>query len=810
MFTNYIKTSLRNLLKYKGYSFINIIGLAIGLASAILILLFVQDEISYDKFHDKSDQIYRVYLNGKIASDEMVVAVSCAPLGATMVKDYPEVLNSTRLFTFSGDPLVRYEENNLVVEKYYYADSTFFDVFSANFLRGDPTTALNRANTVVITSEMAEVFFGKEDPLGKSLKVGNDQTDFEITGVVEEYPENSHFQFNMLASYITMRDMANSSFWVSNNNYTYIVLQKDFPVEQLQAKLPEMVEKYVGPQLQMFSNASFDEFLEAGNKYGYVLQPIEKIHLFSDLQYEIQPGGNIKTVYIFSVIAFFLILIAAINFMNLATAKSAGRAREVGVRKVSGSTRSQLIFQFLIESILLSFISLLIALVLVELFLPAFNNLAGKKLSFIFTGDLSFLPYIIGLGIFVGMLAGSYPAFYLASFRPTKVLKGSIQTGMKGGKMRSVLVIFQFTIAIFLIISTIVVYNQLSYVQNKNLGYDQKDLLVIERAYALQDQRNAFKEELSQNPSIEMISQTNNLPSFLHGNTAFRPEGSTPDEIRATNFYYTDENFQNTLGIKLIEGRWFSKDLAGDSLAVVLNLSAVKAYGYEDPIGKNILQIGGGADTTDLPMKIIGVVEDFHYESLHQTIQPLIIAFNRNRFASYFAIRIHPENYQQAIGFIEDKWNSMVTDQPIEYTFLEDELKTNYNDDKNEGIIFAIFAMLAIFVSSLGLLGLASFTTEQRTKEIGIRKVMGSSISQVVGLLTKEINWLLIISSIVSWPLAFYFMKNWLQNFAFKSNLGLHIFIIASIIAFFIAILTTGFQALKAARANPANSLRHE
>lgn len=810
MFTNYIKTSLRNLLKYKGYSFINIIGLAIGLASAILILLFVQDEISYDKFHDKSDQIYRVYLNGKIASDEMVVAVSCAPLGATMVKDYPEVLNSTRLFTFSGDPLVRYEENSLVVEKYYYADSTFFEVFSANFLRGDPATALNRANTVVITREMAEVFFGKEDPLGKSLKVGNDQTAFEITGVVEKYPENSHFQFNMLASYITMRDMANSSFWVSNNNYTYVVLQKDFPVEQLQAKLPEMVEKYVGPQLQMFSNASFDEFLEAGNKYGYVLQPIEKIHLFSDLQYEIQPGGNIKTVYIFSVIAFFLILIAAINFMNLATAKSAGRAREVGVRKVSGSTRSQLIFQFLIESILLSFISLLIALVLVELFLPAFNNLAGKRLSFIFTGDLSFLPYIIGLGIFVGMLAGSYPAFYLASFRPTKVLKGSIQTGMKGGKMRSVLVIFQFTIAIFLIISTIVVYNQLSYVQNKNLGYDQKDLLVIERAYALQDQRNAFKEELSQNPSIEMISQTNNLPSFLHGNTAFRPEGSTPDEIRATNFYYTDENFQNTLGIKLIEGRWFSKDLAGDSLAVVLNLSAVKAYGYEDPIGKNILQIGGGADTTDLPMKIIGVVEDFHYESLHQTIQPLIIAFNRNRFASYFAIRIHPENYQQAIGFIEDKWNSMVTDQPIEYTFLEDELKTNYNDDKNEGIIFAIFAMLAIFVSSLGLLGLASFTTEQRTKEIGIRKVMGSSISQVVGLLTKEINWLLIISSIVSWPLAFYFMKNWLQNFAFKSNLGLHIFIIASIIAFVIAILTTGFQALKAARANPANSLRHE
>lgn len=810
MFNNYIKTSLRNLFKYKGYSFINIVGLAIGLASALLILLFVQDELSYDKFHEKSDQIYRVYLNGKIASDELVVAVSCAPLGATMVKDYPEVLSSTRLFTFAGDPLVRFEENKLVVEKFYYADSTFFDVFSVKFLRGDPINALNRANTVIITDEMAGIFFGKEDPLGKSIKMGNDQTDFEITGVVEKYPENSHFQFNMLASYITMREMANSSFWVSNNNYTYILLQEDYPMEQLQAKMPELVEKYVGPQLQMFSNASFEEFLESGNKYGYILQPIKKIHLFSDLQYEIEPGGNIKTVYIFSIIAFFLILIAAINFMNLATAKSAGRAREVGIRKVAGSNRPQLISQFLIESIILSFLSLLIALVLVELFLPAFNNLAGKQLRFIFTGDWSFLPYIVGLGIFVGFLAGSYPAFYLASFVPTKVLKGSIQTGMKGGRMRSILVVFQFTIAIFLIISTIVVYNQLSYVQNRDLGYNKKDVMIIERAYALQDQRNAFKEEISKNPAIEMISQTNNVPSFLHGNTAFRPEGSTPDEIRATNFYYTDENFQSTFDIKLVEGRWFSKEFAGDSLAVVLNQSAVKAYGYENPIGKNVLQIGGNADTTDLALKIIGIVEDFNYESLHQTIQPLIIGYNQNRFASYFAVRIQPDNYQTAIKFIEEKWNSIVADQPIEYTFLEEELKTNYNDDRNEGVIFAIFALLAIFVSSLGLLGLASFTTEQRTKEIGIRKVMGSSISQVVGLLTKEINWLLIISSVISWPLAFYFMKNWLQNFAFKTNLSLFIFLIASLIAFVIALLTTGFQAFKAARANPANSLRHE
>ena len=810
MLKNYLTITFRNLLKHKSYTFINIIGLAIGLASALLILLYVQDELSYDRFHEKSDQIYRVYLNGKIAGDEMVVGVSCAPLGATMVKDYPEVLNSTRIFTFGGDPVVRLEENSMVVEKYYYADSTFFDIFSVNFLRGEPVNALNRANTVVITREMAEIFFGKEDPLGKSIKVGNDQTDFEITGVVEKFPKNSHFQFNMLASYITMKEAANSNFWVSNNNYTYILLQKDFPAEQLQAKMPEMVEKYVGPQLQMFSNTSFENFLEAGNKYGYILQPIKKIHLFSDLQYEIQPGGNIKTVYIFSIIAFFLILIAVINFMNLATAKSAGRAREVGIRKVSGSFRSQLISQFLIESVILSFIALLIALILVELFLPAFNNLAGKQLSFLTDGDWSFIPYIIGLAIFVGFLSGSYPSFYLASFKPAKVLKGSIQTGMKGGRIRSVLVVFQFSIAIFLIISTIGVYSQMKYVQNKDLGYDKKNLLIIERAWALQDQRTAFKEELSQNPSIEMVSQTNNMPSFLHGNTAFRPEGSSPDEIRATNIYYTDENFQNTLGLKMIEGRWFSKEMSGDSLAVVLNKAAIKAYGYEDPIGKKILQIGANRDTSDLAMKIIGVVEDFHYESLHQTIQPLIIGFNRNRFASYFTVQVHPDKYQEAISFIEEKWNAIVPDQAIEYTFLEDALKTNYKDDKNEGVIFAIFALLAIFISSLGLFGLASFTTEQRTKEIGIRKVMGSSIGQVIGLLTKEINLLLVISSIISWPLAWYFMKNWLQNFAFKTNMGLTIFIIASIIAFIIALFTTGFQAYKAARANPANSLRYE
>ncbi len=810
MFRNYLVIAIRNLLKHKGYTFINIIGLAIGLSSALLILLYVQDELSYDKFHEKSDQIYRVYLNGKIAGDEMIVGVSCPPLGSTMVKDYPEVLSSTRLYTFGGDPVVKSGEKSQVVKNFYYADSTFFDIFSVNFLRGEPKSALNRANTVVITEKMAKIFFGKEDPLGKSIKVGNNQEDYEITGVVKAFPENSHFHFNMLGSLITMRDFADNNFWVSNNNYTYILLQKDFPVEKLQEKLPEMVEKYVGPQLQMFSNASFDEFLQSGNKYGYYLQPITDIHLFSDLQYEIEPGGSIKIVTIFSVIAFFLIVIAAINFMNLATAKSAGRAKEVGIRKVAGSYKSQLIIQFLIESFILSLFALFIALVLVETFLPAFNRLANKHLLFISGGQWSFVPFILILWVLVGILAGSYPSFYLASFRPVKVLKGAVQTGMKGARMRSVLVIFQFVIAIFLIISTLVVYGQMQYIEKKDLGYDKKNILIIDRAWALKDQRKAFKEELSREPFVSSISMTNNMPSYLHGNNAFRPEGSTPEEIRATNFYYTDENFQKTLNLAMKEGRWFSNDKPGDSTAVVLNEAAAKAYGYTDPVGKRILQIGGRRDSTDLPLKIIGVVKDFNYESLHQTIQPLIIGFNRNRFSSYFAIKIQPDNYQQAIQSVKEKWSAIVPDQPVEYTFLEDALKINYNDNKNEGILFAVFSILAIFISSLGLLGLASYSTEQRTKEIGVRKVMGSSISQIVSLLTKEVLILLGIASVISWPLAWYFTKNWLQNFAYHENPGVLIFLLASVLASVVAIVTISFQSYKAARANPADSLRYE
>ncbi len=808
MFFNYLNTAIRNIIKHKGYSLINITGLAVGIASAVLILLYVQDELSYDRFHEKSDQIYRVGLHGTIAGNEMKVGITSAPMAQTLVDEFPEVLNTTRLFTFGGSPVVKYNESSFVIEKYYYADSTFFDVFTVKFINGDPGTALNRSNTMILTRETAEKIFGTEDPVGKTLLVGNDQDAFEVTGVVEKFPGNSHFNFDILTSIITMPG-ANSPVWVSNNFVTYIVLQEGFDYHDLEAKFPGLVETYVGPQLEQFTNASLEEFLEAGNKWGYFLQKLTDLH-FSDLEFEIEPGGDMKNVYIFSVIAFFLIVIASINFMNLATAKSANRALEVGIRKVAGSSRKGLILQFLTESVVLTFISLVLAIVLAAFFIPSFNNIASKTLALNLLSDPLLLFGIVILGIIVALLSGSYPAAYLSAFKPVKVLKGSLRSGTKGSTLRSILVVFQFSITIFLIISTIVVYRQMSFVQNKDLGFIKENLMIIQRAYALQDQRGTFIQELERNTGIESVTLTSFFPGSIMGNTAYKPEGSTADAIRAINLTYVDDKYQEVLDLKIKEGRWFSRDRADDSSTVILNEAAVKAFGLEDPVNNKILRVGGNEDNTDLPLQIIGVVKDFHYQSLHQTIKPLVIEYNRNRFGQLIGLNIHPENYQESISFVREQWDVFVKDQPLDYSFLEDELASKYADDRKTGTIFTIFSILAIFVSCLGLFGLASYTAEQRTKEIGIRKVMGASVSIILHLLSKELIILISISTLISWPAAYFFMKNWLQNFAFKINPGLLTFFIASLLALIIAMITISYRTYKASTANPAESLRHE
>jgi len=808
MFRNFITIAFRNLVSRKAYSLINISGLAIGLASAILILLYVQDELSYDRFYQNYNQIYRVGLHGTIQGAEMVVALTCAPMAQTLVADYPEVLIATRFFSFGGEPVVRYEDKNFLENRFFYADSSFFDLFSIGLLRGDPASALARANTVVLTDEIANKYFGDENPLGKVIEMGVNRTKFEVTGVVKKLPANSHIKFDFLASMKTL-PFYNSTVWLNNMMYTYIRLQKDFPPEKLEEKFHDMVMKYVGPQMEQFVQASMEDFFEAGNKYGYFLQSIKDIHLRSDVEYEMEPGGNLASIYIFSVIALFLIIIASINFMNLATAQSSARAKEVGIRKVVGSMRSKLINQFLTESFILSFVSLLIGIAIVLLVLPAFNTLTGKELSLALIDNKVLIPSLLILGVIVGFFAGSYPAFFLASFQPVKVLKGKLEAGLKSRYLRGILVIFQFSVAIILFISTIIVSRQMNFIQEKDLGYDKKNLVVINRVSSLQDQRDAFKEELSKIPDVIESGFTNNLPNTLFGNTAFRPEGTTAESTHAMNFWYTGYDFQKTLNLEIKEGRWFDRDILSDSTACVMNEAAVKAFGMEDPVGKNLLLVGGGEEG-NFPLKIIGIVKDFHYESLHKTIHPLIIGFFFAQGADYLVVRIRPEQYQKTVEIIKQKWDEFVPEQPFEYSFLEDDLDTAYNNDFRTGTIFTIFSVLSIFISLLGLIGLASYTAEQRTKEIGVRKVMGANVSGIIGMLLKEVFVLVGISTMIAWPVGYFFMKSWLQNFSFRVDLGILSFIIASLIALFIAIVTVGFRAYRAATANPAESLRYE
>jgi len=808
MLKNFLIIAFRILVRHKVYSLINISGLAIGITSAILILLYVQDELGYDKFYENADQIYRVGLHGTNQGNEIVAAVTCVPMAPVLARDYPEVISAARLFTFVEQSLIQYKENSFLEDRFFYADSSFFGVFKTGLLHGDPATALARAKTVVITDEMANKYFGEADPMGKVIEVGVDGTEFEVTGVVKKYPGNSHIKFDFLGS-MESTEFINSPFWMSYIVYTYVQVREGYSPDLLEAKFPDMAKKYVGPQWEQVTGTPMEESLGRGVKYGFFLQPITDIHLDSDLEGELEPGGNVGYIYIFSLIAILLIIVASINFMNLTTAQSSIRAREVGIRKVAGSTRSKLITQFLTESVLLSYIALLIGVVLVGFVLPYFNTLAGKELSLDLVHNKLLVPSLLILGLFVGLLSGSYPGFFLSSLQPVIVLKGKAGSGLKSRYLRGILVIFQFSVAILLFICTIIVSMQMSFIQQKELGFDQENLVVVNRIGALQEQKDAFREEISKFPDVIQSGFTNSLPNTLFFNSLFRPEGTTAESTHAFNHWLVDFDLQNTLKMEMTEGRWFSRDFLSDTVGVVINEAAAKALGVEDPVGKNLLFLGGAGEG-DIPLKIIGIVKDFHYESIHNTIHPLVMSFLPPQYSSFLIIRIQPQNYQGTVSLLMRKWNEFVPEQPFEYSFLEDDLSTAYNDDYRTGTIFTIFSVMAIFISLLGLIGLASYTAVQRTKEIGVRKVMGAQVSEIIRMLSKEVFIYIGISTVIAWPVGYFYMKNWVQNFAFRVDPGFLVFLIASLIALLVAILTVGLRSYIAATANPADSLRHE
>ncbi len=811
MLKNYVLIAFRNLWRKKGYSFINIAGLAIGIASSLMILLFVLDELSYDRHHENAAGIYRVVMKASMQGNSFHAPITPAPMGATLVADFPEVRSAVRFYNFSASPVLRYGDRNFIENGFVWADSTIFDIFSFFMVSGDPVKALNRPNTLVLTESAARKYFGNDDPMGKTLEMGNDRTPFEVTGVIEDPAGNSHFSFDVMASFVS-HPQHQDQMWVSNNFYTYILLDDQADPAALEAKFPEMLIKYMGPQVEMALGVSLEEFYESGEEWGYYLQPLTSIHLHSDLQYEIQANGSLTTVIVFSLIAVFILIIASINFMNLSTARSAGRAREIGIKKIVGSGRMQLVNQFLGESVFLSFISMIIALLLVEMFIPAFNNISGKHLQLEYFSTWYTVPLLLLAGLFVGIMSGSYPAFYLASFEPVRVLKGKFQPGIIGSRLRGILVVFQFLIAIVLFVSTFTVYRQMSYINRKDLGMDPGNVLVVHRASSIpSDQREAFCQELTGYPSVISASRAHAIPGTAFSGNAFRREGTASREQHIISNAWVDEYYADVLGLKIIDGRFFSRDYASDSLAVVMNETAVRMMGYTDPVGKRVLMTaaGGTPDAPeDLPFTIIGVVKDFHFESLHQTINPVIL--NPGQWGNYIIVKLGEGPAYDAIEIIRNKWDDFVDDQPFEYSFLLDDLTAGYRSEHQSGLIFSIFAVLSIFIACLGLLGLASFTAEQRTKEIGIRKAMGASISSVMALLSREINLLVLLSTLLAWPLAWYFMNNWLENFAYRINLGIGAFIMASLLTYIISLMTVSFQAYTTARLNPVDTLRDE
>ncbi|MFO7843141.1 MAG: FtsX-like permease family protein [Bacteroidales bacterium] len=807
MIKNYFKIALRNLIKYKGYSFINILGLSIGLASAILILFYVVDELSYEDHHKKADQIYRISLKGKVAGQDLNIASSCVPIGEALVNDYPEVLNAVKL-DFRDGIILKYNDRSFVEDRIMYADSAYTKVFTVDFIDGDPSGFLSRPNTIAITRSAAKRYFGTENPLGKTLEFGEEQTLFEVTHLIEDAPHNSHFHYDFIIPFQNSPlSEPNFDMWITNNNYTYILLQKGFNPENLEAKFPEMIKKYVGPEFENLLGTSLDEFEKTNNKWGYILTPIKDIHLHSNLDYEIESNGSVSTVYIFSIIAIFLIIIASINFMNLSTARSANRSKEVGIRKVVGSTKKQLMAQFLIESVIIAFISLVIAVFFVEIALPYFNQLADKSLDINYFANPEFILGLLLLGILVGFFAGSYPAFYLSSFRPIKVLKGSLNAGAKNSVFRNILVVFQFVITIVLFVATLVVYNQLNFINNKDLGFDKDGLLVVKRTLSLGNNSNLYKESILKNPNINNASYVSSLPGENFSNTVFVPEGLSIDESRSLWFCTADFDLAKTLKVDIEQGRYFSREYASDSTALVVNSGVLKSMGYnENPIGRKLDLVQG--NNQDVEFNIIGVA-DFNFESLHHDLRPLVIILE-DRVAGNLVVRIDKENISSSIEFLKKEWDKIIPNQPFMYSFLSNDLEMKYRNERKTGLIFTIFSVLAIFIASLGLLGLASFMAEQRNKEIGIRKVMGASVSKIIQMLSKEIVLLIIISTLIAWPIAFFLMREWLQDFAYKINISFGIFILASVISFLIAMFTIGYRAYAAATANPAESLRDE
>jgi len=806
---------IRGFKKRKGFTFINLAGLSTGMAVCMLLTLYIQSEFGWDSFHTKGNQVYRLAVERKYTSRTALRGVVPPSIGQAVQKEFPEVLQNVRVMNISDQgTTLTVNGKGFYDDKTLVADSNFFSVFDASFIKGDIKTALVNPSSAVVNETTAKRLFGSVDnAMGKKISLNNGR-DFFVAGVCKDWPAKSHLQFNVLVSMTAFQGM-NVPDYYDFYAYDYVLLNKNASAKALEARLPQVVEKYVAPTIAQGFGESYQQFVSEGNGYRYFLQPLQDIHLHSNLVDEYRPGGNIQAIYLFTAIAAFILFLACINFINLSTAISIERAREVGIRKTFGSSKTSIVWQFLAESVTFSVASLILATVLTRLFVPLLSNVAGIAFSFSYFLTLPHMAVMLGFSIVTGVVAGLYPAFVLSSFRPITVLKGRLKTGTHGIALRNGLVVFQFAISVILIIATIVVNNQMRYVLGNNLGFDKDNVVSIDNAHYLRqfnDRSKAFTDELRGMPGVAGISLCGSLPDGRHeSNCAMQVVGTKVQRTQKT--IYVDDKYQQLLGLTLTKGRFFSKQTLTDSFTLVLNETAVKDFGLKNPIGSKITSTEpffNSQDGKQTVYTVIGVVKDYHFESLHDKIAPLVIA-NTDRFGwGTLAIKIKGGQFTSSVKLIEQLWGKFEQKHDVQLSFLDQNIALLYKAEETAKNIVTIFSVLAIFIACIGLLGLVTYTTRQRTKEIGIRKVLGATTATVFFILSKSFLRLIAVAILVAFPVAWWAANSWLQGFAYHAGLSWWIFALAAFAAILIAVATVSYQAIKAALMNPVKSLRSE
>ena len=806
MFNNLIKHSLRSFKRQRAYIIINVIGLSIGIACSLLIALFVINEASYDRYNVKKDRIFRLILNGKIGGQEIIGAYTSSPMGPTMVKEFPEVEDFLRMNGF-GPTVVEYNMQTFAEDHIVEADSSFFNFFSIPLIKGDPRNLLNSPRKLVLSESTAKRIFGNEDPIDKTLKIGNDSIRYTVAGVMADIPENTHFEANMLSSFMT-NPRANNPVWLSNSFALYVLLKENSDYKTVDAKMPDLMEKYVGPEVQRVMGISISDFTAQGNRYGFYMQKLTDIHLDPSVSQQFKDPSDPRYLTIFGSIAILIVIIASINFMNLSTAQASRRAKEVGIKKIGGSSRGMLITQFLTESFILTFVALILAIGFIKITLPYFNDLLDINLNFRLFNFWYTIPGLILFALFVGVLSGSYPAFFLSSFNPYEVLKGNVKNSVKNGWLRRILVVFQFAVSILLIIGTIIMYRQINYMLNKDVGFNKEQLIIIDRIGELDTRVKSFKESVKNIPGVVNIASSTAVPGRNNNNNGYKIEGKKDETfLLVTN--WVDYDYLDTYGMTLVSGRSFDESYTTDQEACMINESAVKEFELTDPEKVRFMQ---PRDSGRFAYRqVLGVVKNFNHESLREPIQPYIFMFRSERFNfGYLTVRLSGNDYARTISEIEKVWKEYTVDSPLKYSFLDEDFERMYMQEKQNAQMAVIFSILAILIAGLGLFGLTSFTVEQRTKEIGIRKAMGSSLAGIYYQISKEVFVLVAISAVISWPVIYYFAGKWLENFYYRINLGVFSFFAGLAIALGIALLTMSYRVMKAAMVNPAQSLKYE